>query len=122
MTRSKPNRAARPADSYRGARRAAVKAAAKVKKVKFRTLWPSPAKPPVEPPHNVVNTSDHPGANPLHDPAGRRRWMAKVLNPATGKLESVKMRGPRNPSRWVPHSSNREAERRLRQADGRAHG
>lgn len=64
---------------------------------------------------------DHPGRNPAHRWEGRERGTIKVLNPATGKLETVKWRGPRNPSRWLPHQGVQEAERRRARMEAR-HG
>lgn len=64
---------------------------------------------------------EHPGRNPAHRPEGRRRWKAKVLNPRTGNFEDVQMRGPRNPSRWLPHQGVQEAERRRARTEAR-HG
>lgn len=106
----------RTAGSYRAARRNAARAVAQAKHIPFHVAF----RPGVQAKVLRVddarrNPSDHPGANPRHDPAGRQRWTAKVPNPAlTSGFELVKMRGPRNPSRWLPHSSNREAERWLR--------
>lgn len=107
----------RTADSYRAARRNAARSAAKTPEAKaagktFRDFFPGFAAKTVEPTLSRFKY-DHPGANPQHDTAGRKRWTAKVLDPATKELVDVKMRGPRNPSRWLPHSSNSEAERRL---------
>lgn len=65
---------------------------------------------------------DHPHCNPAHRPEGRMRWKAKILNSRTGKLETVQMRGPRNPSRWLPHQGVQEAERRRLRMEGRANG
>jgi hypothetical protein len=66
--------------------------------------------------------NDHPHRNPAHRPEGRKRWKTKVLNPTTGKVETVQMRGPRNPSRWLPHQGVQEAERRRARMEGRANG
>ena len=52
-----------------------------------------------------LNPSKHPGANPLHDPNGRKRW--------TDQATGIVLRGPRNPSRWVPHQGKREKARRI---------
>lgn len=66
----------RNAGSYRAMRRNAARALANAKKQKLAAVWPSPAKPLDLTPPQRVNPSDHPGANPAHDPAGRKRWIA----------------------------------------------
>lgn len=60
----------------------------------------------------------HPGFNSAHNPdfGDRRIW---VRHPKTGQNVVVGFR-PRNPSRWVPHQSVRECERRRRQMHGAA--
>lgn len=112
----------RTADSYRAARRNHARARAKEATAPgttfrtFFTVFPGTAAKTVEPDLTRRNRSRHPGVNPLHDPNGRKRWTAQVLDPATAKLVSVKMRGPRNPSRWMPHVGKGEAARRLARA------
>lgn len=50
-----------------------------------------------------VNPSKHPGANPLHNPEGRQTFEVPTIDPATKNVVMTKVKGPRNPSRLVPH-------------------
>lgn len=94
------NKTPRPSKTYRAARRNAAKG----------TVWRGARATYQEHPRVRRNPSPHPGANPLHDPSGRNR--RSTQDPVSGL--DVIFRGPRNPSRWVPHQSNRERERRVR--------
>lgn len=49
----------------------------------------------------------HPGRNPAHNPLGRMRWKQKLPDG-----QELTLRGPRNPSRWLPHQSAAECARR----------
>lgn len=51
----------------------------------------------------------HPGRNPAHNPLGRQRSTMK--NPLNG--QEFVVRGPRNPSRWLPHIGVKQRSRRL---------
>lgn len=129
----------RRANTYRAARRAAWKTAnhgtaLKIDWGAFRVSNDNPYKPfeggkrksdgrvseyAAYPHMYPVNRSRHPGANPLHNPKGRERWMVKVpLDIATfdpnnkTTYREVKAYGPRNPSKYVPHQGAREIARR----------
>lgn len=122
---SRKGKTPRDAASYRGARRNAARLEANLKGLHLASVWRSPAEPAAPASTRKVNPSTQYGANPLHDPAGRKRWIGKALDPVTKQMVDVKMRGPRNPSRWLPHQSVREmARRQVRRIllEGRADG
>ena len=60
----------------------------------------------------------HPGRNPAHDPNGRQSAFIRVPDPATKQLVDVEVRGPRNPSRWLPHQGAAEKARRAARMGG----
>lgn len=60
----------------------------------------------------------HPHRNPAHRPFGRER--RTVYDPVTKTEHTI--RGPRNPSRWLPHQGVAECARRRRQMEKRHAG
>ncbi|KQO69501.1 hypothetical protein ASF22_02515 [Methylobacterium sp. Leaf87] len=62
--------------------------------------------------------SDHPGANPNRGRFGKRGYTGISYKRGEGR-DRTTVFGIGDCSRWLPHASNREATRRLRQMEAR---
>lgn len=60
--------------------------------------------------------SDHPGANPNRGQFGRSGQGSISYKVGTGR-DRITVIGPSDSSRWLAHSGNSEAARRLRQME-----
>lgn len=112
---TKKSKKPRDGSTYRSARRALARDIRKKRRamgapITFNQAWTQfslRSHAATVTPENVdlrrVNPSKHPGANPLHNPEGRQTFEVPTFDRATDKVVMTKVKGPRNPSRWVPH-------------------